>query len=110
MACSALTSVIQVAPPGLLDYTSSRKRPSMKPLDVPTAISVSELANAAQAGSLTQLIDVRAKAALDSSAHMIAGAKWRNPEEINAWLAELDISLPVIVYCVHGRQVSQGCA
>lgn len=76
----------------------------------PLAISASELAEATKSGPLPQLIDVRAKAAFESSPRMMVGAMWRNPEEIDAWLTELDIALPVVVYCVHGRQVSQGCA
>lgn len=76
----------------------------------PIAISVSELVRIVRGGTPPRLIDVRAKAAFDSSPRMMAGAQWRDPEEIDAWLSEFDVALPVVVYCVHGRQVSQGCA
>ncbi|KJK14937.1 sulfurtransferase [Burkholderiaceae bacterium 16] len=77
---------------------------------MPTAISSHELAEAIQALVPPQIVDVRRRQAFDASAQMIAGASWRNPDDIDSWIAELDSSRPVIVYCVHGLQVSRDCA
>lgn len=77
---------------------------------MPTAISPRELAEAIQAPVPPQIVDVRRKPAFDASAQMIAGASWRNPDDIDSWISALDTSRPVIVYCVHGHQVSQDCA
>ncbi|MFJ1252322.1 rhodanese family chromate resistance protein ChrE [Cupriavidus sp. CuC1] len=77
---------------------------------MPTAISPRELAEAIQGPVPTQIVDVRRKTAFDAGAQMITGASWRNPDDTDSWIAELDSSRLVIVYCVHGHQVSQDCA
>ena len=58
----------------------------------------------------TQVLDVRRRQAYDSSPRTIVGAHWRNPEQVDTWMNEIDKGCPVVVYCVHGHQVSQGCA
>jgi rhodanese-related sulfurtransferase len=57
-----------------------------------------------------QIVDVRRKPVFEASNSVIAGAVWRNPEEVNTWQSGLDKQHEVVVYCVHGHQVSQGCA
>ncbi|MBB5547606.1 rhodanese family chromate resistance protein ChrE [Paraburkholderia fungorum] len=76
----------------------------------PTALSASELADAMQGNSSPQIIDVRPQPAFALSDRMIANAIRRNPEDIGRWMTELDVTRAVVVYCVHGHQVSQGCA
>lgn len=75
-----------------------------------TTISANDLALALRGALPPQLIDVRRKPALDESGKIIVGASWRNPDDIENWMHDIDASLPVVVYCVHGRQVSQTCA
>ena len=53
------------------------------------------------------LIDVRRKADYEAEPHLIPGATWRNPEEIESWSQELPKDRPVVVYCVKGGSVSQ---
>ena len=77
---------------------------------MPKSISVRELGDAMSTSNAPQVIDVRRKPVFDASEHMIAGATWHNPEEIETWLFGLDPSREVVVYCMHGHQVSQGCA
>ena len=77
---------------------------------MPNATSPQELAAALQSIDTPQLIDVRRKPAFDASEHMIAGAIWRNPDELGNWIATLDASRAVTVYCVHGHEVGQDCA
>lgn len=74
------------------------------------ATSPLELAAALQSLDSPQLIDVRRKPAFDASEQMIAGAIWRNPDELGNWIHALDANRPVTVYCVHGHQVGQDCA
>lgn len=77
---------------------------------MPKAISTRELADAMNGPDELQVIDVRRLPAFDASTRMIASASWRNPEDIENWIFALASSQDVVVYCVHGHQVSQGCA
>ncbi|HEY6822064.1 MAG TPA: chromate resistance protein ChrB domain-containing protein [Burkholderiales bacterium] len=58
----------------------------------------------------TLLIDVRRKAAFHEAGEMIAGALRRDPEAASEWAKSLPGGASVVVYCVHGREVSQGVA
>jgi Fe-Mn family superoxide dismutase len=40
----------------------------------------------------------------------ITGATWRDPAQLAAWSAELDISEPVVVCCVHGLDIGRSTA
>jgi rhodanese-related sulfurtransferase len=53
------------------------------------------------------LLDVRRKADYDADPHLIPGAVWRDPEEVETWSRELPQERPVVVYCVKGGSVSQ---
>ncbi len=77
---------------------------------MPLSISTRELAEAIQTSAPPQIVDVRRKPAFDASAQMIAGASWGDPDDMDSWITALDTRRPVIVYCVHGHQVSQDCA
>jgi Fe-Mn family superoxide dismutase len=56
------------------------------------------------------LLDVRRKPTFEAAPDRIAGSSWRDPSEVSAWSAGLPRSGPVIVYCVHGHEVSQSVA
>lgn len=56
------------------------------------------------------LIDVRRAAAYSSATDMIAGALRRDPLQVDAWGSHLPRAVHVVVYCVHGHQVSQDAA
>jgi rhodanese-related sulfurtransferase len=56
------------------------------------------------------VIDVRREPAFRAAAEMIAGALRRNPETVTSWAQELPGASTVIVYCVHGHEVSRGAA
>jgi rhodanese-related sulfurtransferase len=56
------------------------------------------------------VIDVRRAAAYIASPDTIAGALRRDPQTVADWLPELPRSATVVVYCVHGHEVSQGVA
>ena len=66
----------------------------------------------AQLGTATWplLIDVRRHARYAADDVLIAGALRRDPETIDAWMREVPPNRPVVVYCVHGHEVSQNAA
>ena len=56
------------------------------------------------------LIDVRRQPAFEDDSQMIAGAIRRAGESIAQWAPELEPWRSVVVYCVHGHEVSQNAA
>ncbi|MBM3549832.1 MAG: sulfurtransferase [Alphaproteobacteria bacterium] len=56
------------------------------------------------------LVDVRRGPAFEAGDTMIVGARRRVPEDVARWRAELPAGTPVVVYCVHGHEVSQNAA
>ena len=60
------------------------------------------------AGAL--LLDVRRTAAYEAAASVIPGSSWHDPAEVAVWAGSLPAGRRVVVYCVHGHEVSQGTA
>jgi rhodanese-related sulfurtransferase len=56
------------------------------------------------------VIDVRRNACFAADNRMIVGAIRRDPEAVQSWWQELPAGRAVVVYCVHGHEVSQGAA
>ena len=56
------------------------------------------------------IVDVRREKAFDESDRMIATAEWRDHEQAAEWAADLPDGAAVVVYCIHGHEVSQGAA
>jgi rhodanese-related sulfurtransferase len=56
------------------------------------------------------VIDVRKTPAFNAASEMIAGALRRDPAQVDAWAKELPHASTVVVYCVHGHEVSQSVA
>jgi rhodanese-related sulfurtransferase len=56
------------------------------------------------------MLDVRRRPAFKAEPQLIPGAVWRDPEQVDRWVAELNPNRPVVVYCVHGHEVSHGVA
>ena len=56
------------------------------------------------------VIDVRRPAAFAAAPSIIASAFHRPPNEIERWRTELPRERAVVVYCVHGHEVSQQAA
>jgi rhodanese-related sulfurtransferase len=79
----------------------SQTSPSISPLDLYGAIGI--------AGAPI-VIDVRRNATFAADNQMIAGAVRRDPDDIKNWREELPPERAVVVYCVHGREVSQQAA
>jgi rhodanese-related sulfurtransferase len=53
------------------------------------------------------LLDVRRRSAFEAAPRVIPGAVWRAPEEVAIWAEALNRNRPVVVYCVHGHEVSR---
>jgi rhodanese-related sulfurtransferase len=75
-----------------------------------SAMSVAELAKVAGTAKGPLLIDVRRDPAFNADGTLIAGAIRRAPESVAQWGGALPAGRPVVVYCVHGHEVSQGVA
>jgi Fe-Mn family superoxide dismutase len=54
------------------------------------------------------MLDVRRRRAFEAEPALIPGAVWRDPEQVDRWVAELNPNRSVVVYCVHGHEVSNG--
>jgi Fe-Mn family superoxide dismutase len=54
------------------------------------------------------VVDVRKRPAFEAAPSMLPGAVWRDPRAVEQWAAELPSGRSLVVYCVHGHEVSQG--
>lgn len=74
------------------------------PVSIPQVLSVHGSANA------PLLLDVRRRAAFEKSTHLIAGASWRDPDHVAEWSRYLPRHRRIVVYCVHGFEISKNTA
>ena len=56
------------------------------------------------------VVDVRRRPAFEADEWMIAGAIRRPPDTVSEWGVALPQGRPVVVYCVHGQEVSRNTA
>jgi rhodanese-related sulfurtransferase len=56
------------------------------------------------------VLDVRRTAAFDAADDALPGALRRAPEAVAGWADDLELARPVVVYCMHGHEVSQNAA
>ena len=75
-----------------------------------TSINVGEVSAALGSDSPPIMIDVRRREAFLKDTKTAAGALRRDPERVSSWAPELPAAGKVVVFCVHGHQVSQGVA
>lgn len=73
-------------------------------------VNASSLTNMLSGGQPPIVIDVRRQPTFVSAADMMRGALRRDPERIKDWARSLPKASSVVVYCVHGREVSQNAA
>ena len=74
------------------------------------AIKFPDLQSSIHGAGAPLVMDVRRTPAFKASTEMIAGALRRDPDQVASWAPELPKAGKVIVYCVHGHDVSQGVA
>lgn len=72
------------------------------------SITVAELSRQLQQGKPLRLLDVRRAQARTASGVQIAGAQWRDPALWLDWKDAIARDLPIVVYCAHGHEISQG--
>jgi superoxide dismutase, Fe-Mn family len=56
------------------------------------------------------VLDVRRAGVFAQASTMIAGARWCDPAAVGAWCTEMPAGRELIVYCVHGHEVSRATA
>lgn len=66
--------------------------------------------SAADSATGVPLLDVRRAATYAQAASRIAGAAWRDPAAPASWAGEFAPGSRVVVYCVHGHEVSRSTA
>ncbi|MFZ6050255.1 rhodanese-like domain-containing protein [Pseudomonas sp. CR3202] len=73
-------------------------------------ITVCELAEWQAAGCTFTLLDVRRVAVRTADAAEIHGARWLDPDSLFTWKDSVPRDRPVVLYCAHGHEISQGIA
>ena len=75
-------------------------------------MTAEQLALFIEKGAPLSILDVRRIAAFEKNPVLISGASRVPPEEVSAWALRNASakSIPVVTYCVHGHEVSQGAA
>ena len=76
----------------------------------PSAISAFQLRSEISGKNPPIVIDVRRRPTFLEADGMISGALRRDPEQVRAWAKSLPRASAVVVYCIHGHEVSQGAA
>ena len=74
------------------------------------AVSTSQLRSEVSGGNPPIIIDVRRPPAFQEADSMISGALRRESDNVRGWAKSLPRASAVVVYCVHGHEVSQGAA
>jgi rhodanese-related sulfurtransferase len=72
------------------------------------SISPQELYSRIATGAAPVVLDVRRGDAFVADESLIVGALRRPPDEVDVWSKDIPFQRPVIVYCSHGKDVSQG--
>ncbi|WP_077524496.1 rhodanese-like domain-containing protein [Metapseudomonas resinovorans] len=73
-------------------------------------ITSCELMEWQAAGRTFTLLDVRREAARAADAAAIPDARWLDPESVFTWKDSVPRDRPVVLYCAHGHEISQGIA
>jgi Fe-Mn family superoxide dismutase len=71
------------------------------------SLTVEELASEIANGSGLQVVDARERRHMLYHPDLMANATWRDPDQVEAWSAELSADRPVAVYCAYGFDVGR---
>jgi rhodanese-related sulfurtransferase len=74
------------------------------------SISSTDLQQRQRSSAPPLVIDVRRRERFLESPYLIKGALRRDPERVQEWQAALPRGVDIVVYCVHGHEVSQNAA
>jgi Fe-Mn family superoxide dismutase len=87
---------------------AGRALPEEDPSDVSLpSVSVEELAALLARGEPVQVLDARPRHHISRNVDLMEGAVWRDPDQLESWVAGLSRDQPVAVYCAYGFHV--GC-
>ncbi len=75
-----------------------------------TSISPQQLKSRLEAADRPLVVDVRKQPAFAADDAVIPGAARGGPEALADWSTDLPADADIVVYCVHGHEVSQGAA
>lgn len=75
-----------------------------------TRLTEPELALWLRAGFDFTLLDVRRAAKRRGDGDQITGSRWLDPAAWLDWKDDVPPGRPAVVYCAHGREISQGLA
>jgi rhodanese-related sulfurtransferase len=78
--------------------------------DSPFVFPVVQLAAQLGSAACPLIVDVRKSAAFNQAIRCLPAALRIAPEDIDAGLTSLPRARPIVVYCLHGHEVSQGAA
>jgi len=78
--------------------------------DVRNALTPAELIARLGGAGQPLVFDVRRRQTVDAVGRMVAGARWRPHDKAAEWGRSLPAAADVVVYCVHGHEVSQAAA
>jgi Fe-Mn family superoxide dismutase len=73
-------------------------------------VSAEEVKGMLASGQKVQVVDVRPRHFVSRQQDIADGIPWRDPEQLDKWIGELDKSQPVVVYCAYGFHVGCGTA
>lgn len=85
-------------------------RSGASPFEAPEGVAVEDLRERLTRKDTVVVLDVRRAADFESDPQLLPGATWRDPEKIDAWVADLPKGVPVVVYCKFGHYVSRNAA
>jgi len=74
------------------------------------SVTPAELRQSLQADTPPLVIDARKPEPFRSATSLVHGALRRDPMRVAEWSRSLPVAASVVVYCVHGHEVSQGVA
>jgi len=75
--------------------------------DFSLSLEPQDLTDLMAAGRNPAVVDVRKLEAYQASDVMLATAVWRDPVSVHEWSDTLNDDRGVVVYCIHGHQMSQ---
>jgi len=93
-------------------YEDAAKAPGPRPLLQPEfdgipGIAVEDVKEMMATGKPVQVVDVRPRHFVSRQQDIADGIEWRDPEQLQQWIGELDKAKPVVVYCAYGFHI--GC-
>jgi rhodanese-related sulfurtransferase len=74
------------------------------------SITATELRQSLRSSEPPLVIDVRKRERFLESTYLLRGALRRDPAQVQSWKTTLPKAASIVVYCVHGHDVSQGVA